>query len=341
MNALNFIPVIPKEKQYWLVRTQGGRYYRDFKTGGFIAINWDSITFDDIEALNFSELTQKVKQAYPEKKKPGRTANQLRIFHQVIKPGDIVIITSYASSEFSIGEIMDEPPYIQVVTEAELEANPRLCPYQKRRRVKWLKTLHKWDVDKELFKLIQHAQHTISEANNYADSIESHIHNFYIRGNEAHLVLEVKKEDSIPFTDFYRMGNEIIQLVEEFSKETKKFNINLNEIEIKVNVSSPGKITFKGTVLTLGILGFLIVGTLGGGVKIPMPSFTGLEPIEIQLNGALHEISEFLDRKQAREHRDLLLKTYMEHLEVKAPAELVDLLKAVEATNEQNDASEK
>ncbi|MGF9907088.1 hypothetical protein [Brevibacillus porteri] len=341
MNALNFIPVIPQEKRYWLVRTQGGRYYDNYKRGGFIAINWDQITYEDIDSLSPEDLVRKVKKEYPDKPNAQRSANMLRIFHQLIKPGDAVVITGPSSNVLSIGEITDEPPYIEIVTEQQLEANPRLCPYQKRRRVKWLNTVNKVDVEKDLFQLLQHAQHTISEANSYADSIERLIRNFYIRGDQAHLVLQVKKEGKIPMPDFYRMGSEIIDLVEQFSKESKDFSINLEEVEIKVNVQSPGMITFGGKLLVVSIIGFIIVAAVGGGVTIPLPPSTGMDPIEIHLNGAIREVSDFLDKKQARDQQELLLKTHMEHLDVKAPDDLVKLLKAVESVNGQNTTSEK
>ncbi|ATO48419.1 hypothetical protein P4V86_01935 [Brevibacillus laterosporus] len=265
----------------------------------------------------------------------------LRIFHQLIKPGDAVVITGPSSNELAIGEVTDDPPYIGIVTEQQLKENSRLCPYQKRRRVKWLNTVNKVDVEKDLFQLLQHAQHTISEANNYADSIERLIHSFFIRDDQAHLVLEVKKEGKIPMPDFYRMGSEIIDLVEEFSKESKGFNISLEDVEIKVNVQSPGKITFGGKMLIVSIIGFLIVAAVGGGVTIPLSESTKMASIEIKLNGAIREVSEFLDKKQAREQQDLLLKKYMDHLDVKAPDELVKLLKAVESDNRQNITSEK
>lgn len=192
---MHSIPVIPESKNYWLVRTQGGRYYSDYRTKGCIAINWDSITLEDIADLSRDDLEEKIKTNYPDKKKPGRAATQLRTFANTIKKGDTVVITSYSSNKFSIGEVLDDSCYTEIIDEAALEENNKLCPYQKRKKVRWLKEVHKWDVEMSMFKLLQHAQNTISDANEYADVIESMVHDFYIRGNKAELTLRLKKKE--------------------------------------------------------------------------------------------------------------------------------------------------
>lgn len=35
------IPIIPEDRRYWLVRTKGGEYYRDFFEGNYIAIGYN------------------------------------------------------------------------------------------------------------------------------------------------------------------------------------------------------------------------------------------------------------------------------------------------------------
>src|SRR5690348_14867644 len=117
------IPVIPESKSYWLVRTQGGRYYSEYRTEGCIAINWDEISVADIVNLNRDELENKIKTSYPDKKRPGRAAGQLKTFVKGIKKGDTVVITSYASNNFSIGEVIDDDCYTKEVSQEALEEN--------------------------------------------------------------------------------------------------------------------------------------------------------------------------------------------------------------------------
>ncbi|MCZ8518904.1 hypothetical protein [Paenibacillus caseinilyticus] len=340
MNNLALLPIIPDTKGYWLVRTQGGRYYSDYRKNGFIAINWDDITVDNINELSDKELVEMVKSYYPDKPNASRTANQLRIFAKNIKKGDVVLITGYSSNVVSVGEVLDDQPFVETIEQAALEEDPKKCPFQKRKRVKWLKDIHKWDLDKELYKLLQHAQHTISEADEYANAIERLIHNFFIRGNEAHLALQVKKEGKIPMPSFFLMGAEIIELAEEFNDFSETYDIDLDGVDLKVNVNSPGKITFTGPIAVITVIGLLLLTLNGGSFSIPLQVFGG-EPVSVNMNGMLKEITDFWDHKQSRDQKELILKTYMADLEVKTPEELAKLLEAVDPPASSEKTSEK
>ncbi|HCA4028345.1 TPA: hypothetical protein MPW79_002876, partial [Listeria monocytogenes] len=65
---------IPESKNYWLIRTNGGKYYSEYRVGKFIGINWDLISLSDIQKLNNNDLRSLVKKQYPEKRSPGRAA---------------------------------------------------------------------------------------------------------------------------------------------------------------------------------------------------------------------------------------------------------------------------
>lgn len=334
MNPQNTIPIIPPGKNYWLVRTQGGRYYSDFRKGGFIAINWDLITTDDIRNMTPEELSLKVRQEYPKitsTKSANRTANQLRIFNHVIKKGDTIIITGVSSNRLSIGEVLESETYTEYIDQDKYEKNNKICPFLKRKKVRWIKELRKYELDMELFKLLQHSQHTISEANNYGDLIEGLIHNFFIRGDQAQIQLQVKKKGNIPAIDFFPMGAEILQLAKEFNDYSKVYNIDLNSVATKVNVNSPGKVNFTGKVKSITIIGLIIVTLTGGGGTL-FPKLAG--GLELKMNSVVREVSEFLNQKQQRDHQDLILKTYMKDLEIKTPEELVTLLRYFEDPSE-------
>lgn len=340
----SFLPVIPDDKQYWLIRTQGGKYYNDFKKGNFIAINWDDITIEDINTLSDKELVQKVKQEYPEIRRAARTANQLRIFHNIIKKGDIVIITSYSSNRLTIGEVIDGITYIEIVDPEVLEENQKKCPFQKRKKVNWLKTVNKYDIDKNLFMMLQHSQHTISVANDYGDSIESLLHNFFIRGDRAQLALNVKREDNIPLSAFFPMGSEIIELAKEFNKFSPEYKINIEDIDIQVNVNSPGKMKMVGIMSSITILGMLIVASTGGHFKITFPSAFGGGEVDIKVNSIVKVVGDFMKQRQEMNHKDILLRKYMNDLVVETPEELKEVLSVFSESsnnsgNEGDDAS--
>jgi restriction system protein len=320
------IPVISETKNYWLVRTVGGKYYNDFRKGGFIAINWDKISIEEINDLPDKDLTARIKKDYPDKPRPARTANQLRIFSKVMKKGDAVIITSTSSNNLSIGEVLEDEPFVEYIKEEQSEGR-QVCPFQKRKRVHWIKQLHKWELELNLFKLMQHAQHTISSANEYADLIESLIHNFYIRGNQAQLVLQVKKEGKIPMSVFFRMGADILNLAEEFNQFSKTIKLNIDEIDTKINVNSPGKIKLTGAMATITIIGLILVGLTGGHYKVDFPVTGG--GLDVQMNSLIKEVSDFLDHRQEKNQEDTVLKAYMNRLEVKTPEELTAVLKAI------------
>lgn len=327
------IPVIPDTKKYWLVRTQGGKYYDEFRTKGMIAINWDYVTLEDIAGLTDRKLSEKVKTEYPDIVKPGRASSQLKIFANQIKTGDTVVITSYASNNFTIGEVTQDTCFTTEVSQHQINENPKICPYMKRKKVRWIKEVHKWDVEMPMFKLLQHARNTINSADDYADVIESMLHDFYIRGGKAQLSLEVKKEGKILAPVFFSMGTEILDLAAGFNEYSKTFNVDIDQIETKINVNSPGKIKFVGPVKTVLIVGIIVVMITGGGITIPTEQLLGAD-IDANFNGLLSEVTDYLDHRQAREHKEFLLKQHMQDLEVKSPDELTKLLNAVNVVEE-------
>lgn len=337
MDSASIVPnslVIPAKKNYWLIRTQGGKYYNDYKSKSFIAINWDNISIEDIETLSQSELVTKVKEEYPDKRGHGRTANQLRIFSKLIKKGDTVIITSYSSNKLTIGEVLDDTPYKELIDDKTLEEDLHICPYQKRKKVKWGPTYHKYEIDLELFKMLQHAQHTISSADEYADTIEGLTHNFFVRGDSAYLALRVKKDGKIPMADFFPMGTEILNLAVEFNNFSSLLHLNIDDIETKININSPGKIKLKGPIATITAIGLILVALAGGKFAIKAPKNMGEFDFEISTPGLIQEVGKFLESRKESNLQNKILEQYMDKLEVDTPDELKTLLDAVRRNGE-------
>lgn len=327
------IPNIPLEKKYWLIRTKGGRFYNDFRSKGVIAINWDHITLEDIHQLEDNELSLKIRQQYPNKVRPGKASAQLRTFVHGIKQGDIVIITSYNSAQFSIGEVLEDDCFsIGNTPDTPDEENPKVCWFQKRRRVRWIKEVNKYDMDMPMFKLLQHARNTVNNADEYGDVIEGLLHDYFIRGDNAFFSLKVKRESNIPAKDFFKMGSEILDLVDEFGRYKEDNSFSSDGIDTKINVNSEGKAKFIGSVSKITAVAIIVVVCIsGGGVNVTIPGAD--TTFDLHTNGLLREFTDFLNAKQEREQKELLLNTYMEHLQIEAPDELKGLIEAIENSN--------
>ncbi|MBC2121484.1 hypothetical protein [Listeria marthii] len=328
---------ISESKNYWLIRTNGGKYYSEYRIGKFIGINWNLISLFDIQNSDNNDLRTLVKEQYPEKRSPGRAASQLKIFNKEIQKGDTVVITSTASNKFSIGTVTDERAYEVDIQQKLLEENPKKCPYNKRRKVEWLNEVSKLDVDRPMFKLLQHARNTINNANEYADTIESLVHDFYVRGNQAQLTLQVKKEEDIPALAFYSLGSELLELVDEFSKEYGYNEVDINNIITKVNMNSKGNFKLKGNRITMIVLsGMLIVALTGGGGTFKVGNYE----VGIETESIIPQITEFLNEKQKRENTDLILSKYINQLDIKTPEEFKKTVDEIGAFKDGEDKQE-
>ncbi|MDI3234214.1 hypothetical protein QK289_04270 [Exiguobacterium antarcticum] len=322
------IPIIKETKNYWLVRTNSGRYYDEFLREGYIGINWNDITYDEIDDLDRDSIIDLLKERDPDVKNPSNAARQLVVLRKVMQPGDAVIITGPSSYIFSIGEVEKDGFFTKEVEPSELKANPRTCPYTKRRKVRWVKTLTKWEVEMPMFKMLQHSRQTIAEANDYKDIIEGKIHDFYIRGEVAQLTLKVRKEGNIPALTFFSLGKEVLDLAEEFiSSSAMMEGVDINQIETKININSPGSFNFKGNAKVVTVIAAIVLLSTGGSVNVPLPNGTSFEA---QINGIIPTVDEFLNDRQERDHRELLIKEHMKDLEVESPDDLKKLMDATE-----------
>lgn len=329
------IPTISKEKNYWLFRTNSGKYYEEFRKNGIIAINWNKIPLEDIDSLTEEEVTLKIAENYSDQSNHGRTYNQLRIFTHIMKPGDTVVITGPSSYKFTIGEIKEDDVFEEEVIVDE--EDKKTCPYYKRRKMKWLKEVGKFDVDMPMFKLLQHAQHTITNALDYADVIESMIHDFYIReegykGEPAYAQLSffVEKENEVPFHDFFEVGHSIISMSKDFNKHFSKEYIDLAMIQTEININSPGKLKMRGPVNTILITGVLFIMLTGGKVSLKTPSKDESGGFEFETPGIFTHILQYVELKQ-NTNTNPIDADQVENLEIEAPKELQEYINNMNA----------
>lgn len=296
---------ISGDRNYWLVRAQSGNYHAEFVFGGFIAVGWDEINDLSIVA-NQEYLEGRVQKEYPSSQHFRLIANQIRRFVIEMKPGDIVIVPS-DSGYISFGEISGGA-YIETIDD---DIEEGVCPFVKRRPVNWKKILEKERLDPYLFKLL-FSHHAISNANEYSGFIDRTLHSFYEKSGVGHLVLRVTKPGKIYASQLARIISDVIEIGEYYRAESGA-SFPIDDIEIKIDVQSPGLIEFIGVSSAVIILGVLlaIVTTATAGGKLNIDLKNGV--IGLETEGLLRRIAEMKGGD---------IKNRLEALGVKLPEEL-------------------
>lgn len=279
---------ISEERNYWLVRTKGGELYDQFVAGDYIAIGWNE--FSDLEKIKRAKDDSQVRDALkkeigsvknddgePEEKQPGRVLNQILRFVNDLKVGDVVLIPSVNSQLIEFG-IIESEAYVEGKEFFNIDDGE--CDFLKRRKVKWVHRNKRHDLDPYLHSLFN-SQHTISNANDYAHYIDRTLHRLYIKGNQAHLIIEVKKKEEISGIDFACLISEVVGLLEPFNKATGS-SLGKHDIAFRANVQSPGIMEFVGPIThMIGIATVVAVLTgskisLPGGFSIDSPGIMGM-----------------------------------------------------------------
>ena len=114
--------VIDSNREYWFVRTDGGKHFKTFYENGFIAIGWNEITLEDIKNVTpgGNSIKNKLAKVYNKditqtKHKRDVTSyfNKIMRFHQ-LRMGDVVMIPSFGSSHLAFGIVDDQETYIDI-----------------------------------------------------------------------------------------------------------------------------------------------------------------------------------------------------------------------------------
>lgn len=319
---------ISKNKNYWFVRTQGGDYYENFINGEFISIGYDKILLFDVDQLKNSPnpteaLADKVRKYYEDNLTPTHTANQILKFVNEINKGDIVLIPSTSSNHITFGEVTDSKTYLK--SESKDIDN---CPFEKRKKVKWIKTVQKLKLNPNLYRLI-YSHHAITEANFYDQYIDKTLNSFFIKYNRAHLVIDVATNEGINARELFTMGLQMFECVDSFSK-SNNYNASSDDIEIKTNLESPGTVEFiSNSVLALTIIGLIIVLLNGGNFELNLR----ITAVKVNSPGLIKKISEFLNDKQNRKTKDAITE-HLKKLQIQNPEDVAKILNQLQDKNE-------
>lgn len=310
------VPILNDDRNYWLVRTNGGVYFNDFHLNHYIAIGWDEIRDTNLMVeKNRDDLIEKLKREckdnendeHEDKKKISYSliATQLIRFCSEMKKGDIVIIPSENSKYIALGEIQDEEIYIEKLDLEELEKTE--CPYIKRRKVKWIMHQKKEEVDIYLYRLMN-SHHAITNANEYSDFIDRTLYPFYIKENRAHFTLKVNQTKNIPAIDMVTFISDTLSIIDEFNKENEN-PLDKESVDLRINVNSPGPIELFGNINTILVLGIFLVGIGGGGFKFKKTTET--TEGEFKTEGIVEKIIKFMDHRHKNKMDKLKLETRM------------------------------
>ena len=261
-------PNISVERNYWLVRTSGGVWYDEFSNDNFIGINWNELTEKHCKTDNRTEAEVIISNNYPESKQPGKIIKNIIKFYQEIKIGDVVMIPDENSKKINFGIISGEDVYEITVSQTKIDEG--YCPFKKRRKVSWKKEVYRNDFSLKLFRMMQ-SHNTISNANDYADEIDSILNDFYLKGDSIHYKIRVDKEKDLTSKALRDLVNIPWNLADYINSD-----YNLNELTTTISVQSPGdqKLIGKGPkavsyfVGLLTLLSFSTVVVIGGKVTL-------------------------------------------------------------------------
>ncbi|HCL4549767.1 hypothetical protein EXM36_02785 [Clostridium botulinum] len=341
------VPVLKKNINYWLVRTNGGIYFNDFHLNNYVAIGWDEIKDSNLMVEERrDDLIDKLKKEHKydgndeqeDNKKISYSliATQLIRFCSEMKKGDIVIIPSENSKYIALGEIEDEQIYIEELDLEELEKTE--CPYIKRRKIKWIMYQKKKEVDIYLYRLLN-SHHAITDANDYSTFIDRTLYPFYIKENKAHFTLKVKQTRNISAMNIITFMSDALKIIDEFNEKSKS-SLNKENIDLRINVNSPGPIEFFGNIDTILVLGICLMGIVGGGFKFKKTKET--TEGEIKTDGIIEKIIKFIDHRHENKMDELELEYKIKESANKLKIEVpklanIDSIKISDCTEIQED----
>lgn len=234
-NLLN-IPEIDSKRRYWVIRSESGKFWSDYKNNSFVAIGHNNYTYKMICNAYKNNTLDELKKIIENKegvKKPKIIINQIKKFYDDIKVGDVVITPSKNSNTISFGIITSDAYEGNIDINAELDDS--VCNYYKRRNVQWVVDVPYNKLDPYLYKLFC-AHQAIFNATGYSKYIDRTMYPFFIKNNLVHLRVDVNTKNNISTRD-------LSDLLNLCSSEYLNYNTNV-EISTKIAVQSPGLIEF-------------------------------------------------------------------------------------------------
>lgn len=334
------IQEIPSSKKYWLIRTQSGSLYETFIENNFVGLDHREVsllqlsqhrrTFADNnahfqDAIKASVLRYYVASEEEEsitRRRVGLTAGQIYRFYDQVKQGDIVVIPSVSSYQVTFGIVTESS--IAAFTEEESRRFDTTTQFLNK-RVKWVAEFNRRNLDPNIFKMFT-AHHAITDVSSYADIIERSLHDFFILDNEAHLIVNVQTQEDIKAKNLFGLGYNFLEIFDDIARELQIEGTSSDDLEVKVNLNSPGKIDLKSDIKKTAILAGLILFVCGGGYVAADGSSLKTDGIR----NLLDAISDYRDRNQDRDMKMQVFNQYKDSLDVKEPEDMIKIMKQVD-----------
>lgn len=312
--GIESVRVVDENRSYWFMRTYGGETYTDFIKNNYVGIGFNDVPqkyIEDCKDRNkdaIQNLREYIESKYPYRDGvTSRWINQLIAFQHTLKEGDIVVVPSKNSDQFTVG-VVESDVYVVSDNRTFLHKEQYERFPEKRRRIKWQRNIE--GSDKKELKGITSTHQAISRADDYADVIEGFVSSVYIREDQMHLVLRINQHEDINAFDLNDMLSGITYFYNEFCKE---YGIPENrDLTIKIQVQSEGGARVKG-FFKKGIYGVMMVTLLTANGEFTLDPATGkfsfktgdgivasiLEPITDFLNGSQERTIKFLEYQRS------------------------------------------
>ncbi|WP_300597334.1 hypothetical protein [Niabella sp.] len=326
-------------KNYWLIRSQGGTLYSNFLEVGYVGLEHDGIDAEFIKEISEKHINSGaiIKQLLKVKineyanlnleegedlsaRALSLIVNQVYKFMYTIKSGDIVVCPSANSDFISIGEIVGDTIDLNISNEERRRMEVK-TPFI--RRVKWKKHVSKMDIDPYFYRMFT-AHQALNDAGAYAEVIERTLKDVFYLDNETHFIINVSQRGELPAKDIFGMGYNLLSLLDEVSIH---FNLNISSDQLasSINLNSPGKIDLKSKIKKATLMAGIILFICGGGYE--SKEFTLKTD---GLPGVLKSINDFINESNDRKMKKEIFEKYKDSLSIKAPEDLINLLKQVD-----------
>jgi hypothetical protein len=315
---INRLPKVSPHANYWMVRTNSGEYYDVFRKHGKIAISYAEIHSGIIkrgptDRAKFYEYLAPHLEGKVEKTKIGLAIGQVYRFYKEIKKGDCVLIPNCNSEKVLIGFIKDDSPEDYTFRDNE----EITCPNIHSRSVEWAEEKYRDEFNPTMLGLF-YSHHAIVTANEYSDYINGAIHDIFIQESAAHLLIEVRHSGKIKARVLFELFHLLFNELEEYIDRNVGENA-LDDIDIRINLNSPGKAELFGkNAKVVTLVGMAVVLIAGGRFRA--------WDIDIGTNGVLASILAYINENAERKARVELIGSAMSELDVKDPKELLLLI---------------
>lgn len=280
------IPSVPEDIHYWIIRTNGGAYYDDFVLNKYISISWDYVSLDVLynkdeeEIKRLIEVYEKTSTTKEElddesdgtaKGKITAILNKINRFVFEIDKRDIILIPSKNSDSITIAEVTGDVYETENYVESYLQANPTTeiipCPFRKRRKIKILKTITKGKMDIYLAKGFS-SQHALSCMDEYAPYINRTIYGIYSEGDNLHTTLHAGHPNGLTLRELVELSAQLEKAASSIAQQCE-IPFDSSQVEVKLNIHSPGLIELIGSLagsgIVISLLMFALNNLINGG----------------------------------------------------------------------------